>query len=436
LELSERERRVTEDIAARSDELVALVSELISYDTTARAFADPPRDEEPLQRSLAARLAEHGAEIDLWEAAPGELALPRMVPDDLRFDGRPQLAARFHGAGGGRSLLLNGHVDVVAAEREDGWSSDPRTPTLRDGRLYGRGACDMKGGVGAMVFAAIALARAGVRLRGDLVVCTTTDEESYGAGGVAAVRRGVRADAGIVTEPSGGDVWYACRGSLNPRLVVEGRAGHAGVHPPHWRAGGAVNAIQKTAYLIEGLRRLEEEWRTRPDSTHPDLGPTDCVPTTIAGGEWIVTHPAACSTTLHVAYVPGMADEDGWGTRVQAELERWLAGLAAGDAWLAEHPPRLEWTYDVPPLEVPPDEPIATTALAAVADVGWQGRLSGTDFWHDGATFALLAGMPVVCLGPGDIELAHAVDEHVPVDELVRCAQALAVTAMRFCGAT
>jgi acetylornithine deacetylase len=432
--LNRLERRVVDDIADRVEDLVTLVSDLIAFDTTARAFDDPPRDEAPLQRHLAGELERHGAEIDLWEPQPEDVELPRMLPPGLRFDGRPQLAARFAGAGGGRSLLFNGHVDVVSAEPRDQWTSDPNVAVVRDGRLYGRGACDMKGGVGAMTFAATALARAGVRLRGDLVVCTTTDEESFGAGGVAAVRRGVQADAAIVTEASGGDVWYACRGSLNPRLVVEGRTGHAGVHQRHWRQGGALNAIHKTTYLLDGLRRLEEEWRTRADSTHPDLGPTDCVPTTIAGGDWFVSHPASCVTTLHIAYVPGMADADGWGSRVEAEVEQAVATLAAADSWLAEHPPRLEWTYDVPPSAIDPAAPVCTTALGAVADVGWQGRPAGTDFWHDGATFALLGGMPVVCLGPGAIDAAHTVDEHVAVDELVRCAQALAVTAMRFCG--
>ena len=416
------ERRVVAEIADARDELVALVCDLIAFDTTARALRRPAARRGAAAAPPRRLLERHGADIDLWEPAPEDVDLPRMLPPGLRFDGRPQLSARFAGAGGGRSLLLNGHVDVVSAEPRSTWTSDPLTGTVRDGRLYGRGACDMKGGVGAMVFAAIALARAGVRLRGDLLVCTTTDEESFGAGGVAAVRRGVRADAAIVTEASGGDVWYACRGSLNPRLVVEGRPGHAGVHQPHWRDGGAVNAIHKTTYLLDGLRRLEEEWRTRADSTHPDLGPTDCVPTTIAGGDWFVSHPATCVTTLHIAYVPGMADADGWGSRVEAEVEqrRRDAGRRRLLARGAPAPPGV----DVRRAAVGdrPGRARVHHGAGAVADVGWQGRPAGTDFWHDGATFALLAGMPVVCLGPGAIQSAHTVDEHVEVDDLVRCA--------------
>ena len=142
---------------------------------------------------------------------------------------------------------------------------------MRDGNLYGRGACDMKGGVGCMVFAAEVLAELGVRLAGDVVVCTVTDEESSGAGGIAAVRHGVRADAGIVTEPTAFDVWVACRGSLTPVITVEGRPGHAEMRQPHWRAGGAVNAIEKMGVVLAAVGRLRDEWRDRPDKQHPYL---------------------------------------------------------------------------------------------------------------------------------------------------------------------
>ncbi len=141
----------------------------------------------------------------------------------------------------------------MTPEPVDRWTSDPWRAEVRDGNLYGRGACDMKGGVGCMVFAAEVLAELGVRLAGDVVVCTVTDEESSGAGGIAAVRHGVRADAGIVTEPTAFDVWVACRGSLTPVITVEGRPGHAEMRQPHWRAGGAVNAIEKMGAVLAAV---------------------------------------------------------------------------------------------------------------------------------------------------------------------------------------
>ena len=201
--LSDEERRVCAEIEQRRDELVALASELIGFDTTARNVGDPPRQEAALQEHLAARLRAAGAEIDLWEPDAANLQGKPLVPPGLDFAGRPQLVARRPGSGGGRSLVLNGHIDVVSAEPRDRWTSDPFAAEVREGKLYGRGSCDMKGGIAAMVLAAETLHSLGVRLAGDLVVATNTDEESSGAGGTAIVERGLRADAGIVTEEIG-----------------------------------------------------------------------------------------------------------------------------------------------------------------------------------------------------------------------------------------
>lgn len=426
---------MVDEIDDRSDELVALASDLVRFDTTTRARVDdPPRQEAALQEYLAGRLAAAGADVELWEPPPEEVAPSKLVPPGLRFDGRPQLAARFAGASGGRSLLLNGHVDVVSAEPRDRWTTDPYEPVVRDGKLYGRGSCDMKGGVAAMVFAAETLRRLGVRLAGDLLVCTVTEEESTGAGGVAAVAHGVRADAGVVTEASNFDVWVACRGSIIPTITVPGRPGHAGMPQPHWRAGGAVNAIEKATIVIDAMRRLQDDWRGRPDQNHPFLSPGDIVPTVVAGGEWIVSHPSSCRLTYHVGYLPAHADADGWGTAVEREITDWVRRAADADSWLAENPPAFEWAPEVPAAEISPDEPIVETMLSAGADVGRRGRVAGLDNWHDGATFTRFGGTPCVCFGPSDLTAAHTVDECVPVAELVACAQALAVGAMRFCG--
>ena len=429
------EQRVVDEIGSRRDELVALAGDLIRFDTEAREPEDPARDEAALQEYLAGRLAPLGAEIDLWEPAPEDVAGSRLVPPGgLGFEGRPQLAARFRGAGGGSSLLLNGHIDVVSSAPRAAWTSDPNEPVVRDGKLYGRGSCDRKGGIAAMSFAAEALAELDVRLAGDLVVCTVTDEESTGAGGLAAVVHGVRADAGIVTEPSGFDVWTSCRGSLLPTITVTGRPGHAGVGQPDWREGGAVNAIEKATVVIEALRRLQEEWRARPDHNHPHLSPGDIVPTMVSGGEWIVSYPASCRIAYHVAYLPAHADEGGWGTAVEEEIEAWIRRAAAADPWLAENPPTVEWATDVPSAQVSPDEPIVRTILGTGADLGRPRRVSGMDSWHDGATFTRFGGTPCVCFGPRDLQVAHTIDEYVVVDDLVECAQELAVAAVRFCG--
>jgi acetylornithine deacetylase len=150
------EQRLVDAVAARADDLVALLCDLIGFDTTSRAAPGAPaRDEAALQQHLGARLRSAGAEVDVWEPSPTDVADHPLCPaGGIGFAGRPQLAARFGGSGGGRSLLLNGHIDVVPARREDGWEQDPFAAQVSDGRVTGRGACDMKGGIAAMVVAA------------------------------------------------------------------------------------------------------------------------------------------------------------------------------------------------------------------------------------------------------------------------------------------
>lgn len=440
MSLSAGERAVVEAIAQQRKKLVALAADLIRFDTTTFEPGNQARDEAALQRYLANRLRTAGAEIDLWEPKSADptsrgpvMGTARLIPPGLDFTGRPQLVARFRGAGGGRSLLLNGHVDVVSAEPRERWSTDPNQPVVRDGKLYGRGACDMKGGVAAMVFAAETLAAVHPRLAGDLLICTVTDEETTGAGGAAAVAHGVHADAGIVPEPSGLDIWVACRGSLIPTITVQGRAGHAGFRQRHWTEGGAVNAIDHMMVVMDAMRRLQDEWNHRPDHQHPYLSPGDIVPVLVQGGEWNVSYPASCRVTYHVAYLPGHADPAGWGSAVEQEIVDCVAQAAALDPWLVEHPPIIDWAPDVPSAEISLNEPIVSITQTASADIGHPTRITGMDNWHDGATFTRFGGTPTLCYGPGTNMLAHTVDEYVPVDDLVACAQGIALAALRFC---
>jgi acetylornithine deacetylase len=431
--LTESEREVVEGVARRRDDLVELLCDLIAFDTVTHLPGSPAREEAALQRFLGDRLAARGAEVRVAEPEAALVAGHPMVPDGFSFAGRPQLVARFPGAGGGRTLLLNGHIDVVDVEPRAAWSVDPFAAVVRDGAVWGRGACDMKGGVACMVLAAEVLADLDARLAGDLMVNTVTEEESTGAGGLASART-LSADAAIVPEPTGGEVWIACRGSLLSRITVEGRAGHAGIPPHHPDEGGAVNAIEKTAYLIEAIRRLREEWALRP--RHPHLSPADCVPTMVSGGQWLVSYPASCRLDCHIEFLPDATAEEGAaGTSVQREFEEWIARAAAADPWLREHPPRVEWLAGaVPPAEVSSEEPVVSALLGADADLGRTGRLGGLDNWHDGATLVVEAGIPAVCYGPGDVHLAHGTDELVPIADLVACAQGIALATMRFCG--
>ena len=426
------ERELVERVAERREDLIALACELIGYDTTSRARADEPaREEAALQQALANRL--DGFEVDLWEPAPADVADHPLSVPGIAFDGRPQLAATLPGSGGGRSLLLNGHIDVVPARREDGWDADTFDPQVVDGNIVGRGACDMKGGIAAMVIAAEVLAERG-GLRGDLIVCTNTDEESSGVGGLACARHGVKADYAIVTEPSSLEVWPACRGTVYCTITLQGRAGHAEQEHPHWRDGGAVNAVDKGRFLLDGVDRLRSEWRSRADFRHELLDPPDILPTRfVADAGWHVTIPDRAEIDVSVLILPVQADEDGWTSAAQEEVETFLRRWCDTDSWLAEHPPAFSWYTEVNPSETPTDAASVQALLAANEALGLPVKLGGLGSWYDGATFALEAETPALMYGPRSIDWAHTVNEHVPIDDLVHCAQGIAIAGWRLC---
>ena len=429
--LTAEERELVERVAARRDQLIELTRELISYDTTTRAYPEEPaRQEQALQAARADRLRATGAVVDVWEPAPEDVAgHPLSGGRTFGFAGRPQLAARVRGSGGGGSVLFNGHIDVVSASVAAGWAHDPFDPQVRDGQIYGRGACDMKGGIAAMVVAAEVLAQTSGR-RGDVLVCTNSEEESSGVGGLACARHGVAADITIVTEPTGLEVWPACRGSVYCSIAIVGRAGHVEQEHAHWHDGGAVNAIEKARYLLAGVDHLRTEWRSRLSSRHPLLDPPDLVPSRlVADSGWSVTIPDRAELTLGVLILPHQADADGWTRGVQHEIGTYFRTWCAADSWLAAHPPTFRWHTEVNPWETPADAASVQALLGANAALGLPVTLGGLGSWYDGATFALETGSPAVMYGPRHIDWAHTVSEHVPIEDLVSCAQGLAVAA-------
>jgi acetylornithine deacetylase len=243
-----------------------------------------------------------------------------------------------------------------------------------------------------------------------------------------------------VTEPTGFQVWTCCRGSEYGVVRVPGRPGHAEVRQPDWRLGGAVNAIEKAVVVLDALSSLRRAWADRPQLTHSLLSPPSLLATMARAGEWPVTYPASCDLTIAVMYLPGQADASGWGSDVRREVSDWIARECAQDEWLREHPPAIEWWPNaVMPFELSEDEPVVGVLMGASSDVGQPGRLGGLDSWYDGATLTQLGGIPSVGYGPpgfsvDGVSVAHMIDEYVPVDGLVACAQGLAVAAMRVCG--
>ena len=387
-------------------------------------------DEVAVQDVVATQLEALGCAVERLDSDPEAFA--RDDPDwpgaEMPRDRLPIVIGRL-GRRGGRRLLLVGHVDVVPPGDPATWHHDPWAADLDAGRVYGRGAVDMKGGVAAILAAVRALRDAGVaeRLDGELLVVSVPSEEDGGQGMLAAIRAGAVGDLAIITEPSDLDVVIAHAGAVTFRLTVPGRAAHASVR----REG--VSALDKLMTLI---RALEDDEAARNaaerDPLMTALGlPYPTIIGKVAGGEW-------ASTVLDRVVAEGRYGVKLGQTWREAEvdLRRCIDRAAAADPFLREHPPTLELTGGrFSSARIPPDHPLPV-GLADVAEAvtGRRPALLGEPYGADMRLLVNEGGTPTVIFGPGAVTAAHAADEWVPVDQVATCARVLAAWVVRELG--
>ena len=338
-----------------------------------------------------------------WAAARGlEVTTLENTP------GRPTVLVRAHGTGGGRTLLLCGHLDTVTVEG----MADPHVPRIDGDRLHGRGAYDMKAGVAAALVAAHEAQGQG--LAGDVVVAAVADEE-HASIGVQETLATIGADAAIVTEPTELEVAIAHKGFVSCEIEITGRAAHGS--RPHL----GIDAIAKAGPVLTELARLDERLAGLP---HPLLGRASVHASTIAGGIELSSYPARCVIGLERRTLPG---------ETRADVERELTDLLAR---CRERDPDLRVEQRTllarEPFEIGGDAEIVRLVGAAAADVlALAPRVGGVSFWADSA-FIAAAGIPTVLFGPGG-EGAHAAEEHVSLADTEAVARTLVGVAKRFC---
>jgi acetylornithine deacetylase len=386
-------------------------------------------DEAPVQRLVAAELAGIGFDVDVWEIDHAAIArLPGYGRAEWSYAGRPNVAGRWPAAGdGGRSLVFQGHVDVVPATPEHRWTRPPWAAEIADGRMWGRGAADMKAGVAAMVYAARALRESGVRLRGDLSVVAVIEEECTGNGALAALDRGYTADAAVIPEPFGHRALEAQVGVMWARITVRGQGAHAE------RAEQAQNAVVKAIRVIEAVLEVEE--RVNREAAPPGefagvTHPLNYNVGIIRGGDWASTVPEECVIEVRLAAFPG---EDL--RAVQGQFREALLAAVQEDPWLAEHPPQVSFHgFQADGCIVARELPIMQTLGAAHREIvgGEMDFLSFTGT-TDARFFNLFYGVPATCYGPVGGNL-HAPDEWVDLDSVRQVTRVLAVTALDWCG--
>jgi acetylornithine deacetylase len=353
-------------------------------------------------------------------------AHPHASPFSWDVSGKRNVVATWGAAGsGGRSLILNGHVDVVPPAAAELWASDPYV-LRRDGDwLYGRGAGDMKGGLVAICGAVRALREAGVELDGDLHLQSVVEEECTGNGALQCLIDGAHADACVLTEPHPDHLTIAQVGVLWFHVEVAGRPAHAAY------ADTGANAIEAAAVVLEVLRALEASLNDSA-ARHPLYAelehPIHLNPGVITGGDWASTVAAQCRLSCRLAMYPGV--EPAW---LQAQVEAAVARAAARDPFLAANPPRVR--YDGFVCEgsvVSSQEPLVRVLADAYARVhGEPPALRATTATTDARHF-VRSGIPAVCFGPR-AERIHGIDERVSLDSIMSCAQVLAQFVLDWC---
>lgn len=427
--LTEKESRVLGLIDEKKQEIIEYLQKLISFKTVTPQdnTAVEGDDSKDFQNFVRNTLEEMNFSIDIWEVVSSEL---KSFPGSGDIQGRdlsnmPVLVGKLEGNGKGKSLILNGHYDVVPEGIVENWKHDPFKGEIEDSKIFGRGANDMKGGIAAMLHAVKFIQEAGVRIGGDLTVQTVPDEEATCMGTLACCQRGYTADAAIIPEPTNMKVLVAMRGSLYGKITVFGRAGHAELTQPHWSEGGAVNAISKAMKVIAALEELTDEWRTRPDKRHKFLDPDIIIPTVISGGKWQVTYPEKVEIQFGSIFVPGTRNK-------RQEIEEKLRNVANNDSWMKEHPPKLEaeaWSYGA---EVDENEPIVKMGMAVLRDLGFEPALAGFGSLTDAVHLVNYSKIPTISIGP-DYKSAHMADEFVEIEQLINTTKAIALAIMRWC---
>ena len=349
--------------------------------------------------------------------------------EDHKFDRRPNLVGVLPGEGGGKSIMLSGHIDVV--QRGSKWNYDPFAATVVGDRIYGRGAVDMKGGDACMTMALKAVLEAGYKLKGDVRIGTVVDEEAGGMGTLALVAAGNRADGCIITEPTALQIAPLCRGILWGKIVIEGRAGHIELVQRDWREGGAVDAIDKGLLYLKAIRNLNQDWAVTKEHKYMAL-PCQVNVAEFHAGEYPTTFANHCEIVFDAQYLPAEKDANGLGSRVKKELEDFVAAVAQTDDWLRENPPHIEWLIDADCGETLDDQPFFRQVVESAREVHPQSGIEGIGFHTDMGWFCNV-GIPTMNIGPGNPRLAHHSDEYVTVGDMVTCTKMIASIIMDWC---
>jgi acetylornithine deacetylase len=383
-------------------------------------------NENQVQGFVEELLNAEGLKTHVWQPTKKELEkFPCHRGVNLENLGtRKNVVGVLPGSGGGRSLILNGHVDTVSAFDPVAWTEDPWSGKIQDGKLYGRGACDMKSGLMAAIYAIKAVRKAGLPLRGDVIVESVIGEENGGAGTLACMERGYKADAAVIMEPTRNIVIFKQCGVLYYKLTLKGKPAHASA------SYEGVDVIAKAGWLHRQLMDWTLERTNFQDDDfegYPVKAPH--VWGKLTAGEW-------GSSVPETAVVEGrfgclLKEDEVGGQKVLADK---IGELCRQDEWLREHPPLIEWSGIVwPSYELPRDDAFIGTVLKSCGEAGLTTKLGGVPYGTDAKFLYPVQGISTVVFGPGNIKQAHFPNEFVSLAQYKEAIAAIAHIIADWC---
>lgn len=385
-------------------------------------------NEKDVQELVMRELTRMGLEIDVWEPDGKELGEnPYFASSRDEFSGSPNVVGVLKGSGDGRSIILNGHVDVVPEGDLNKWEEDPYSGKIVEGKMYGRGTTDMKGGNVALLIAIQAIQAIGIRLKGDIIFQSVVEEESGGAGTLATIIRGYKADAALIPEPTNLKIFPKQQGSMWFRIHVKGQSAHGGT-----RYEG-VSAIEKSMIVVNHILQLERERNERvTDPLYENIPiPFPINVGKISGGDW----PSSVADLVLIEGRMGVSPEETM-EEAKLETEKWLEGLKGMDPWFKEHPPTLEWFgARWLPGSIDIEHELMAILISKYRNVlNEEPVIEASPWGTDGGLLTGVGDTPSIVFGPGVTEMAHFSNEYIELDKVFIVAEIIALTLLEWCG--
>lgn len=430
---------MTREVDSNRGEIIDFLSKLIKFKTASQ---------NPSDEFFTTEIKKC---IDFLEKTFEQMGLHRKkwLAKPMTFTEHPVLFGALKGIGGGSSIALNGHVDVVPVGDLSSWSHDPWSGVTADGKLWGRGTADMKSGVSAMIQALKIIQKCGFELRGDVFFHIVTDEEVVGFGSRQCVKKLPHPDFVIVTEPTNLNIVPVLGGLEHLRIEITGIESHAGkrfasIYPQKEdKKDPGINAIEKGIKIIKALQELENDWAI--SKHHPLLPPgfNTILPGYIAGGPGggkdgrlnmisnPGTTPSYCAIEYNIWYYPDETLE-----KIKSAIEDCILSLCKHDSWLKNNPPKLTWNLrniSFPPANTNPDHQAINILKENCGNLSCSTKIEGATYASD-LSWYVEKGIPGAIFGPGDISQAHSPDEFVTIDNYLKSVVILALTILGWCG--